>query len=86
MGEKRFTARGESVLRLAQEAAEELGHSCVGCEHLLLGMLRSGGGVAYRALAEAGVTARAVRERIVRIAGCGTADGAPEQARADGAE
>ncbi|MBE6910555.1 MAG: ATP-dependent Clp protease ATP-binding subunit [Ruminococcaceae bacterium] len=79
MGEKRFTPRGENVLRLAQEAAEEMGHSCVGCEHLLLGMLRSGGGIAFRVLAEAGVTARAVRERIVSIVGRGTAGAAPEQ-------
>jgi len=79
MGEKRFTPRGENVLRLAQEAAEEMGHGYVGCEHLLLGMLRSGGGVAFRVLVEAGVTARAVRKRIVGIVGCGTAGAAPEQ-------
>ena len=36
MSEKRFTPRGENVLRLAQEAAAELGHGYVGCEHMLL--------------------------------------------------
>ncbi len=65
MSEKRFTPRGENVLRLAQEAAGELGHDYVGCEHILLGILRDGGGVAYRALHEAGLNERMVSDLIV---------------------
>ncbi|MBE6935232.1 MAG: ATP-dependent Clp protease ATP-binding subunit [Ruminococcaceae bacterium] len=51
-----FTERAEQALRLSHEAAAELGHSHVGSEHLLLGLLREGGGVAARALSAAGVT------------------------------
>ena len=79
MGEKRFTPRGESVLRLAQEAAGELGHVYVGCEHILLGVLRLGSGASYRALSEAGVTERMVCERIMRSVGRGTPGSAPAQ-------
>jgi len=73
MSEKRLAPRGENVLRLAQEAAAELGHGYVGCEHMLLGILRDGGGVAARALNEAGVTERMVRDLIVRAVGRGMA-------------
>ena len=40
MADKKFDPRAENALRLAQEAAGELGHGYVGCEHLLLGLLR----------------------------------------------
>ena len=79
MADKRFSPRGENVLRLAQEAAGDLGHGYVGCEHILLGILRDGGGVAYRALAEAGVSERMVSDLIVRAVGRGMAGGDPEQ-------
>ena len=79
MAEQKFTPRAENVLRLAQEAAGELGHGYVGCEHLLLGLLREDGGVAYRALSDAGVTESAVRELIVRMEGRGLSGSAPSQ-------
>ena len=79
MSEKRFTPRGENVLRLAQEAAGDLGHDYVGCEHLLLGILRDGGGVAYRALMETGVNERMVSDLIVRAVGRGMSGGDPAQ-------
>ena len=50
MYENRFTPRAQSALRLAQEAAEELGHSYVGSEHLLLGLMREEGGAAVTPL------------------------------------
>ncbi len=75
MSEARFTPRGENVLRLAQEAAAELGHGYVGCEHILLGILRDGSGTAARALGEAGVTERMVSDLIVRAVGRGRANG-----------
>lgn len=56
MAEQKFTPRAENVLRLAQETALELGHGYVGCEHILLGLLREDGSAACRALGEAGVT------------------------------
>lgn len=50
MAEQKFTPRAENVLRLAQETALELGHGYVGCEHILLGLLREDGSAACRAL------------------------------------
>ena len=40
MNDRKFSVRAEQVLRCAQAAAGELGHGYVGCEHLLLAMLR----------------------------------------------
>ena len=50
MNENKFTPRAEESLRLAQEAAQDLGHGYVGCEHLLLGLLREEEGIAHRVL------------------------------------
>ena len=79
MYENRFTPRAQSALRLAQAAAEELGHSYVGSEHLLLGLLREEGGAAHRCLAEQAVTNERVRAAIVEIVGTGLAGLAPPQ-------
>ena len=46
MMENKFTPRAEESLRLAQEAAEEMGHGYVGSEHLLLGLMREEEGIA----------------------------------------
>ncbi len=51
----RFTVRARESINLAVQAAEELGHSYVGTEHLLIGLLQEGNGVAARVLAENGV-------------------------------
>ena len=56
MHENKFTPRAEEALRLAQEAAEEMGHGYVGTEHLLLGLLREEEGIAHRTLSEYGLT------------------------------
>ena len=50
MNEKKFTPRAEEALRLAQEAAGELGHGYVGTEHLLLGLMREEEGLAHTVL------------------------------------
>ena len=42
MNDRKFSLKAEHVLRCAQAAAGELGHGYVGCEHLLLAMLREG--------------------------------------------
>ena len=47
MNENKFTPGAEEALRLAQEAAGELGHGYVGTEHLLLGLIREGDGAAH---------------------------------------
>ena len=79
MYDNQFTPRAQSALRLAQEAAEELGHSYVGSEHLLLGLLREEAGAAHRCLAEQSVTQEGTREAIVRIIGAGLPGLAPPQ-------
>ncbi len=53
---KRFTEKANAALNLAIEAAREMGHTYVGTEHLLLGLLREGSGVAAIALAARGIT------------------------------
>ena len=79
MYDNRFTPRAQSALRLAQESAEELGHSYVGSEHLLLGLLREEDGAAHRCLSEQSVTMEKAREIIVRIIGAGLPGLAPTQ-------
>ena len=79
MYENRFTPRAQNALRLAQAAAEELGHSYVGSEHLLLGLLREEGGAAHRCLTEQSVTGELARKAIVEIIGTGLAGLAPPQ-------
>ena len=48
--QNRFTERARQALTLAQEAAASFGHSYIGSEHLLLGLLREGGGPAAKAI------------------------------------
>ena len=79
MNEKKFSPQAEDVLRLAQEAAGELGHGYVGCEHLLLALLREDGSIAGRALEETGLTEDMVRDLIVRAAGRGIMGADPSQ-------
>ncbi len=79
MYENRFTPRAQNALRLAQAAAEELGHSYVGSEHLLLGLLREEAGAAHRCLAEQSVTVERARAAVIDIVGTGLAGLAPPQ-------
>ena len=64
-----FNAQMKKVIELAWEEARGLGHSHVGVEHLFLGILREGAGITGRVLAEAGLTAPAVRSRVVTLLG-----------------
>ena len=75
----KFTNRAEQAIRLAHEAAAELGHGHVGSEHMLLGLIREGGGAAARALAEAGVTDEKIYRLIVDNIGRGeSGDSTPQ--------
>ena len=74
MQERRFSARAERVLRSAQAAALELGHGYVGCEHLLLGMLREEEDAPGRALRALGAEEEKTRALITRALGRGEAD------------
>ena len=57
---ERFTDRARRVLVLAQEEARDLNHAFIGTEHILLGLIREGEGVAAKALDALGVTFDAV--------------------------
>lgn len=59
-----FTQKANKALNLALESAEKMGCSYVGTEHILLGLLHEGSGVAAAALSECGVTEDALKQRI----------------------
>ena len=67
----KFTERARSVLSLAQQEAQRLNHSYIGTEHLLLGLVREGDGVAAVALRDMGVELEKVRGAVEHIIGHG---------------
>ncbi|WP_092484402.1 ATP-dependent Clp protease ATP-binding subunit [Desulfoscipio geothermicus] len=67
----RFTQRAQKVLMLAQEEARQLNHPYVGTEHILLGLISEGEGVAAKALAGLGIQADKVRELVLQSIGKG---------------
>ncbi|MDP4109622.1 MAG: Clp protease N-terminal domain-containing protein, partial [Bacillota bacterium] len=69
--ENRFTEKATNALKLAHESAVELGHSYVGSEHLLLGLLREGESVAARALQNVGITEEKAKNAIIEAVGQG---------------
>ncbi len=68
---KGFTEKANNALNLAIAAAEELGHTYIGTEHVVLGLLREGTGVAATVLAEQGITAAEYVESIKKAEGSG---------------
>jgi ATP-dependent Clp protease ATP-binding subunit ClpA len=66
---ERFTDRARQTVVLAQEEARRLGHNYIGTEHLLLGLLREGEGVAAQAIGRMGISLADVRSDVVRIIG-----------------
>src|SRR3979411_3352107 len=66
---ERFTERAKKVLTLAQEEAERSHHSYIGTEHLLLGLLREGEGLAAKVLNNLGVEINKVRSTIEAVLG-----------------
>jgi len=67
-----FTKKAQNALNRALYYACEMGHTCVGSEHLLLGLLSEKDGVAERVLAERGVTLEKTRELLAQHVGTGT--------------
>jgi hypothetical protein len=61
---ERFTNQSRRVLVLAQEEARLLNHSFIGTEHILLGLIHEGGGLAAQALASLGISLEGVREKV----------------------
>ncbi len=68
---ERFTDRARRVVVLAQEEARMLNHNYIGTEHLLLGLIHEGEGVAAKALESLGVSLEAVRQQVEEIIGQG---------------
>ena len=67
----RFTERAQRVILIAQEEAKRLNHDYVGTEHILLGLIALGEGVASQVLASLGTDLRKVRAEIEKIVGIG---------------
>ena len=68
---ERFTERARRVVVLAQEEARLLNHNYIGTEHILLGLIREGEGVAAKALESLGISLEAVRQQVKEIIGRG---------------
>lgn len=68
-----FTAKANEALNIAIESAESMGHNYIGSEHILLGLLKEGTGVASVALHECGAEADTILEMIKNTTGVGSA-------------
>jgi prophage maintenance system killer protein len=68
---RRFTERARRAVQLAQEEARLLNHNYIGTEHLLLGLLGEGEGVAAKALESLGISMEAVRAQVEELIGHG---------------
>ena len=68
---ERFTDRARRVVVLAQEEARMLNHNYIGTEHILLGLIHEGEGVAAKALESLGISLEAVRAQVQEIIGEG---------------
>jgi ATP-dependent Clp protease ATP-binding subunit ClpC len=64
-----FTPRAKKVLELSLEEARQLGHNYIGTEHLLLGLIREGEGVAARVLENLALDLSKVRTQVIRLLG-----------------
>ncbi|MDQ3784813.1 MAG: ATP-dependent Clp protease ATP-binding subunit [Actinomycetota bacterium] len=68
---ERFTDRARRVVVLAQEEARLLNHNYIGTEHILLGLIHEGEGVAAKALESLGISLEKVRQQVEEIIGAG---------------
>lgn len=73
----RFTQRAQKVLQLAQEEAIRMKHEAIGTEHILLGLIREGGGIAAKALEAIDVSTEMIEEGIEELVGMGTKNVGP---------
>ncbi len=67
----RFTERAQKVLALSQEEAVRLGHNNIGTEHILLGLVSEGDGIAAKALQAIGLGSDKIREEVESLIGKG---------------
>ena len=69
VGEIPFTPRAKKVLDLAVEEARVMGHNYIGTEHILLGLVREGEGIASQVLENLGIESESLREKILELLG-----------------
>lgn len=67
-----FSEKAKRVLILAQEEANTLGHSCIGTEHILVGIIGEGSGIGYAVLNLMKINLKDIRAEIVKVKGNGT--------------
>ncbi|SFB33712.1 ATP-dependent Clp protease ATP-binding subunit ClpC [Lentibacillus halodurans] len=67
----RFTERAQKVLALSQEEAVRLGHNNIGTEHILLGLVREGNGIAAKALESLGMEVSKIQQEVEKLIGAG---------------
>ncbi|MDR0935853.1 MAG: ATP-dependent Clp protease ATP-binding subunit [Oscillospiraceae bacterium] len=77
--EERFTERAKHVIELAQLAAAELGHNYVGSEHILLGLIREGAGMAAKVMTQFHLTPDKVLDKVIENVGTGQPGSEPNQ-------
>ncbi|MBC2190664.1 ATP-dependent Clp protease ATP-binding subunit [Listeria sp. FSL L7-0229] len=74
-----YTPRAKKVIELSMDEARKLGHTYVGTEHILLGLIREGEGVAARVLSNLGISLNKARQQVLQLLGGGEATGAGRQ-------
>lgn len=70
-----YTPRAKKVIELSMDEARKLGHSYVGTEHILLGLIREGEGVAARVLNNLGVSLNKARQQVLQLLGSSESNG-----------
>ncbi|MFN2748201.1 MULTISPECIES: ATP-dependent protease ATP-binding subunit ClpC [Bacillus] len=78
-----YTPRAKKVTELAMDEARKLGHSYVGTEHILLGLIREGEGVAARVLNNLGVSLNKARQQVLQLLGSNESGGAASGANSN---
>jgi ATP-dependent Clp protease ATP-binding subunit ClpC len=79
MGQLPFTPRAKKVLELSLEEASNLGHTYIGTEHLLLGLIRESEGIAAQVLRNLKVKVEDVREEVLELLGAEPSEGQEEE-------
>ncbi len=86
LGDIPFTPRSKKALELSAEEARALGHNYIGTEHLLLGLVKEGEGMAYRVLLNLGLDLGKIRNEVMELLGSGIPGFVSEQGSAQGAK
>ncbi|SMD14322.1 ATP-dependent Clp protease ATP-binding subunit [Sporomusa malonica] len=81
-----YTPRAKKIIELAMEEALRLGHNYVGTEHILLGLIREGEGIAAQVLTGMGVDVNLMRQRVIELLGGYSMSGQTPQPKAQGGQ